>query len=154
MVEDAEESTLLCLPVGACEECGPLEVSRENKAQRATRTQTHYTDIAVYIRVYICDSVFVAGKQAACGKQYQNEHNDKRRQQWRGRRSRKMTNYAAGGRARQLGQTKQAELAGSGRRNGTERSGAGSSSHISGERQTGRAARSELLAVNGNCEPL
>lgn len=55
MVEDAEESTsLLCLPVGACEECGPLELRRENKAQRATRTQIHYTDIVVYISVIPC----------------------------------------------------------------------------------------------------
>lgn len=103
------ESSLCRLPVGACEECGPLEVSRENKAQRATCLHKYNKQpyISAYIHVYICviQSLW----------QYQNEHNDKRRQQWRGRRSRKMTNYAAGGgrcgvRRGTLGQT---ELAGS-----------------------------------------
>lgn len=56
------ESSLCRLPVGACEECGPLEVSRENKAQRATRLHKYNKQpyIVVYIRIYMCDSVFVA----------------------------------------------------------------------------------------------
>lgn len=56
------ESSLCRLPVGAYEECGPLEVSRENKAQRATRLHKYNKQqyISAYIRVYMCDSVFVA----------------------------------------------------------------------------------------------
>lgn len=49
------ESSLCRLPVGACEECGPLEVSRENKAQRATRLHKYNKQpyISAYIHVYM-----------------------------------------------------------------------------------------------------